>query len=131
MLIAGNACIWSIMWDIYTGSFPIVNFSCKKKQKQVRVFSGLYKKYKFYMLCIYLVYTRNGEHFPYVFSSRFLFWIDSYSSSWAEQFSVIASRALSLQSTLFKIYVLRCTLSVRNTDIRWRTPYIYSINYMV
>ena len=47
MLLAENACIWSRIWDIHTGSFPIVNFSCKKKEKRGRVFSDLYNQYIF------------------------------------------------------------------------------------
>ena len=56
-------------------------------------------------LCTHIKYTtcatlkefrNNRAHFLYVFSSYFLFWIESDSSNQSDQFSAIVSRALSL-----------------------------------
>ena len=33
MLLDEIVCIWSRVWDIHTGSFPIVDFPAKEKQK--------------------------------------------------------------------------------------------------
>ena len=42
------------------------------------------------------IFRSNSAHFSYVVSSHLLFWIKSNSSSRADQFSAIASRAISL-----------------------------------
>ena len=51
------------------------------------------------MICVYVTLNKfrcNSEYFSYVVSSHFLLWIDSDSSSCADQFSAIASHALPM-----------------------------------
>ena len=55
------------------------------------------------IICVHVTlneFCGNRKYFLYIVSSRFLFWIDSESSSCADQFSMMASHVLSLKMSI-------------------------------
>ena len=65
------------------------------------------------IICVHVTlneFCGNRKYFLYIVSSRFLFWIESESSSCADQFSMMASHVLSLKNEYYCLFLKRFPL---------------------